>query len=90
MGYQINKHILRADSDEFHVIGLAGRKIVGGSSMGGMKETQEMFDFASKNNITADIEVVPMDYLSTAMERLSKTDVRYRFVIDIGNSTMKI
>ncbi|KAJ6896054.1 hypothetical protein NC651_022322 [Populus alba x Populus x berolinensis] len=58
---------------------IMGRKIVGGSCMGGMKETQEMFDFASKNNITADIEVVPMDYVSTAMERLSKTDVRYRF-----------
>ncbi|KAG6761099.1 hypothetical protein POTOM_034294 [Populus tomentosa] len=68
---------------------LVGRKIVGGSSIGGMKETQEMIDFASKNNITADIEVIPMDYVSTAMERLVKTDVRYRFVIDIGN-TMKI
>ncbi|KAJ6905358.1 hypothetical protein NC652_023189 [Populus alba x Populus x berolinensis] len=68
---------------------IMGRKIVGGSGIGGMKETQEMIDFASKNNITADIEVISMDYVSTAMERLSRTDVRYRFVIDIGN-TMKI
>jgi cinnamyl-alcohol dehydrogenase len=68
---------------------LAGRKIVGGSCIGGMKETQEMIDFAAKNNITADIEVISMDYVNTAMERLMKTDVRYRFVIDIGN-TMKI
>ncbi|KAJ6984853.1 hypothetical protein NC653_022983 [Populus alba x Populus x berolinensis] len=72
---------------------IMGRKIVGGSGIGGMKETQEMIDFASKNNITADIEVISMDYVSTAMERLSRTDVRYRFVIDIGNTignTMKI
>ncbi|MBF6096439.1 NAD(P)-dependent alcohol dehydrogenase, partial [Nocardia cyriacigeorgica] len=67
---------------------IMGRKIVGGSCIGGMKETQEMIDFAAKNNITADIEVISMDYVNTAMERLLKTDVRYRFVIDIGN-TMK-
>ena len=61
---------------------------MGGSAGGGMQETQEMIDFAAKNNITADVEVIPMDYVNTAMERLLKTDVRYRFVIDIGN-TMK-
>ncbi|KAI5325022.1 hypothetical protein L3X38_034095 [Prunus dulcis] len=65
---------------------LMGRKIVGGSCIGGMKETQEMIDFAAKHNITADIEVIPIDYLNTAMERLVKADVRYRFVIDIGNT----
>lgn len=59
---------------------------MGGSSIGGIKETQEMIDFAAKNNITADVEVIPMDYLNTALERLSKSDVRYRFVIDIGNT----
>ncbi|KAL7223517.1 hypothetical protein ACSBR1_025048 [Camellia fascicularis] len=68
---------------------LMGRKIVAGSCIGGMKETQEMIDFAAKHNITADIEVIPMDYVNTAMERLVKADVRYRFVIDIGN-TLKI
>ncbi|KAJ6692124.1 ALDEHYDE REDUCTASE [Salix purpurea] len=68
---------------------LIGGKIVGGSSGGGMKETQEMIDFAARNNITADIEVISMDYVNTAMERLLKGDVRYRFVIDIGN-TLKI
>ncbi|CAH2068906.1 unnamed protein product [Thlaspi arvense] len=66
--------------------GLAGRKMVGGSGIGGMKETQEMIDFAAKHNITADIEVIPMDYVNTAMERLAKADVKYRFVIDIGNT----
>ncbi len=59
---------------------------MGGSLIGGLKETQEMINFASKHNITSDIEVIPMDYVNTAMERLAKADVRYRFVIDIGNS----
>ncbi|XP_054809549.1 probable mannitol dehydrogenase isoform X1 [Prosopis cineraria] len=63
-----------------------GRKMVGGSAIGGMKETQEMIDFAAKHNVTADVEVIPMDYVNTAMERLARADVRYRFVIDIGNS----
>ncbi|MCL7050769.1 hypothetical protein MKW94_018626 [Papaver nudicaule] len=68
---------------------LFGRKTVAGSTIGGMKETQEMIDFAAKHNITADIEVVPMDYVNTAMERLAKGDVRYRFVIDVGNTVSK-
>ncbi|KAK6154145.1 hypothetical protein DH2020_013784 [Rehmannia glutinosa] len=65
---------------------LAGRKIVAGSGIGGMKETQEMIDFAAKHNIRAEIEVIPVDYLNTAMERLAKNDVKYRFVIDVGNT----
>ena len=65
---------------------IIGRKAVVGSCVGGMKETQEMIDFAAKHNITPDIEVVPMNYINTALQRLSKGDVRYRFVIDIGNS----
>ncbi|PKI61454.1 hypothetical protein CRG98_018137 [Punica granatum] len=69
---------------------LRGRKVVGGSLIGGLKETQEMVEFASKHNITADIEVIRMDYVNTAMERLLKADVKYRFVIDIGNSLMPI
>ncbi|KAL5556620.1 hypothetical protein UlMin_038856 [Ulmus minor] len=65
---------------------LMGRKIVAGSCIGGIKETQEMIEFAAKHNITTEIEVIPIDYVNTAMERLAKGDVRYRFVIDIGNS----
>lgn len=57
-----------------------------GSGIGGMKETQEMIDFAAKHNITSDVEVIPVDYVNTAMERLLKSDVRYRFVIDIANT----
>ncbi|XP_071912573.1 8-hydroxygeraniol dehydrogenase-like [Coffea arabica] len=65
---------------------LAGRKILAGSGIGGMKETQEMLDFAAEHNIVADIEIIPMDYVNTAMERLSRADVKYRFVIDVANS----
>ncbi|KAL0424467.1 UNVERIFIED_CONTAM: putative mannitol dehydrogenase [Sesamum radiatum] len=56
-----------------------GRKLVGGSDIGGMKETQEMLDFCGKHCITADIELIRMDYINTALERVSKSDVRYRF-----------
>ena len=65
---------------------LAGRKMVAGSVGGGLKETQEMIDFAAKHNIKPEIEVIPIDYVNAAMERLLKTDVKYRFVIDIGNT----
>ncbi|KAK6923251.1 Alcohol dehydrogenase-like, C-terminal [Dillenia turbinata] len=65
---------------------LMGRKTIGGSMIGGIKETQEMIDFAAKHNIKAEIEVIPIDYVNTAMERLLKADVRYRFVIDIANT----
>ncbi|KAB2051967.1 hypothetical protein E1A91_A12G090500v1 [Gossypium mustelinum] len=68
---------------------IQGRKVIGGSLIGGMKETQEMIDFAAKHDVKPDIEVIAMDYVNTAMERLLKADVKYRFVIDIGN-TLKI
>ena len=66
--------------------GMTGWKLLGGSCIGGVKETQEMIDFVAKRNITADIEVIPIDYVKTAMERLVKADVKYRFAIDIGNT----
>ncbi|GMH14701.1 hypothetical protein Nepgr_016542 [Nepenthes gracilis] len=65
---------------------LMGRKMVGGSCIGGMKETQEMIDFAAKHGVKAEIEVIPIDYVNNAMDRMLKSDVRYRFVIDIGNT----
>lgn len=65
---------------------IAAGKILAGSCIGGMKDTQEMIDFAGKHNITADIELISMDYVNKAMERLAKADVRYRFVIDVANS----
>ncbi|KAK2384792.1 cinnamoyl-Coa reductase [Trifolium repens] len=65
---------------------VGGRKLIGGSNFGGIKETQEMLNFCAKHNITADIELIKMDQINTAMERLSKADVKYRFVIDVANS----
>ncbi|KAJ0464352.1 putative cinnamyl-alcohol dehydrogenase [Helianthus annuus] len=65
---------------------ITGRKMVAGSATGGLKETQEMLDFAAKHGITADIELIPIDYVNTAMGRMLKSDVKYRFVIDVANS----
>ncbi|KAB2597544.1 mannitol dehydrogenase [Pyrus ussuriensis x Pyrus communis] len=65
---------------------ILGRKLIAGSAIGGMKETQEMIDFAAKHNITADVEVIPMDYVNTALERVAKADIKYRFVIDVANT----
>ncbi|KAI3462153.1 hypothetical protein Pfo_018816 [Paulownia fortunei] len=64
---------------------LGGKAIVGTAS-GGVKETQDMVEFAAKHNILPDVEIIPIDYVNTAMERLEKSDVKYRFVIDVGNS----
>ncbi|KAL0438372.1 UNVERIFIED_CONTAM: 8-hydroxygeraniol dehydrogenase [Sesamum latifolium] len=68
---------------------IMGRKMVGGSMVGGLKETQEMIDFAAKHNILPDVEMISMDYVNTAMERLEKADVKYRFVIDVGKTLKK-
>ncbi|KAI4314443.1 hypothetical protein L6164_027351 [Bauhinia variegata] len=65
---------------------LRGGKIIGSSLSGGLKETQEMIDFAAKHNVTAEVEVIPMDYVNTANERILKNDVKYRFVIDVANT----
>lgn len=62
-----------------------GRKTVAGSMIGGIQETQEMLDFCGEKNITADIELIPMDEINTAYERMIKGDVHYRFVIDIAS-----
>ncbi|KAK9094232.1 hypothetical protein Scep_025701 [Stephania cephalantha] len=68
------------------MLGASGGKSIAGSLSGGLKETQDMIDFAAEHNITADVEVIPMDYVNVAMDRLAKGDIRYRFVIDVGNS----
>lgn len=70
----------------FFVLLSTGRKLVGGSDIGGMKETQEMLDFCGKHNIASDIELIRMNDINAAMERLAKSDVKYRFVIDVANS----
>ena len=61
------------------------RKAVAGSLIGGIRETQEMLDFCGKHNITSDIEVIRMQDINDAYERLLKSDVKYRFVIDMAS-----
>ncbi|KAL5100447.1 hypothetical protein RYX36_004774 [Vicia faba] len=65
---------------------LQGRKLVAGSMIGGLKETQEMIDFYAKHDIKPEVGVIHVEYVNIAMERLLKADVKYRFVIDIGNT----
>lgn len=60
-----------------------GRRSLSGSLIGGIKETQEMLDFCGKHNITADIELIPIQNINEAYDRLVKSDVKYRFVIDM-------
>jgi uncharacterized zinc-type alcohol dehydrogenase-like protein len=60
------------------------RRRLAGSLIGGITETQEMLDFCAENNIMSDVEVIPMDYINTAYERMLKSDVKYRFVIDMA------
>ena len=62
-----------------------GRKSLGGSLIGGIAETQEMLDFCAKHNIVSDIELIRMDQINEAYERMLNGDVRYRFVIDMLN-----
>ena len=64
---------------------LFGRHSLSGSIIGGIAETQEMLDFCGKNNITADVEVIPIQKVNEAYERLVKSDVRYRFSIDMAS-----
>ncbi len=64
---------------------LFGRKSVSGSLIGGIAETQEMLDFCGQHNITADVEVIPIQRLNEAYERMLKSDVKYRFSIDMDS-----
>jgi uncharacterized zinc-type alcohol dehydrogenase-like protein len=62
---------------------LFGRKSLSGSPIGGLPETQEMLNFCGQNNITAEVEVIPIQKVNEAYERLLKSDVKYRFSIDM-------
>jgi uncharacterized zinc-type alcohol dehydrogenase-like protein len=61
------------------------RRSLSGSAIGGIAETQEMLDFCGKHNITADVEVIPIQKVNEAYERLLKSDVKYRFSIDMAS-----
>jgi len=74
-----------AAPDQFHVFSLiAARRSIAGSLVGGIRETQEMLDFAAAHGITPQTEVIHGDQINEAYERVLRSDVRYRFVIDIS------
>lgn len=74
-----------AEPDQYHVFSLImGRKSIAGSLVGGIRETQEMIDFAAEHGIAPSIEVISADQVDEAYERVLRSDVRYRFVIDIA------
>ena len=62
---------------------ITGRRTIAGSMIGGIKETQELLDFCGKKNIVADIEMINIQDINKAYERMLKSDVKYRFVIDM-------
>jgi uncharacterized zinc-type alcohol dehydrogenase-like protein len=64
---------------------LFGRRSLSGSIIGGIRETQEMLDFCGQHDITADVEVIPIQKVNEAYERLVKSDVKYRFSIDMAS-----
>jgi len=64
---------------------LLKRRCFSGSLIGGLPETQEMLDFCGAHNITSDVEMIRLDRINEAYERMLKSDVRYRFVIDMAS-----
>jgi uncharacterized zinc-type alcohol dehydrogenase-like protein len=77
---------LTALDPTIHAVNLiVGRKSVSGSAIGGIAETQEMLDFCAEHGITCDVEMIDIQDINTAYERVIKSDVRYRFVIDMSS-----
>jgi len=72
-----------ADVSAFSII--VGRKSLAGSMIGGLPETQEMLDFCAQHNIVSDIELIKIQDIQKAFDRMIKGDVRYRFVIDMAS-----
>ncbi len=64
---------------------ITNRRSITGSMIGSMKETQEMLDYCADNNIVSDVEVIPMQYINEAWDRMEKQDVKYRFVVDMNS-----
>ncbi|OAY67853.1 putative cinnamyl alcohol dehydrogenase 1 [Ananas comosus] len=67
---------------------MLGRKTITGTFIGSMEETHEMLQFCEKKGLTSMIEIVKMDQVNEALERLERNDVRYRFVVDVANSNL--
>jgi uncharacterized zinc-type alcohol dehydrogenase-like protein len=64
---------------------IMGRRRLAGSLIGGIRETQEMLDFCAEHGVASDIELIPIQQINEAYERMLKGDVRYRFVIDLAS-----
>ena len=64
---------------------LLGRRRIAGSPIGGIAETQELLDFCARKNILPDCETIRMDQINEAFDRMERSDVRYRFVIDMAS-----
>ena len=64
---------------------LTNRRSLTGSGIGGIPETQEMLDYCAEHDITSDVEIINIDYINEAYERVLKSDVHYRFVIDMAS-----
>ncbi|XP_078169766.1 cinnamyl alcohol dehydrogenase 2 isoform X2 [Carex rostrata] len=69
---------------------MLGRKAITGSFIGSMTETQEVLEFCVEKGLTSTIEIVKMDYVNQAIERLERNDVRYRFVVDVAGSKLEL
>jgi uncharacterized zinc-type alcohol dehydrogenase-like protein len=88
LGRDGNITLVGAPEKPFAVAGfglLFGRRSLSGSLIGGIAETQEMLDFCGARDITADVEVIPIQKVNEAYERLLKADVKYRFSIDMAS-----
>jgi uncharacterized zinc-type alcohol dehydrogenase-like protein len=66
---------------------ITNRRSLAGSGIGGLPETQEMLDYCAEHGISSDIEMIDIAYINEAYERMLKSDVRYRFVIDMASLT---
>ncbi|WP_420825107.1 hypothetical protein [Ursidibacter arcticus] len=64
---------------------IMGRRSILASVIGGISKTQEMLDFCAEHHIVPDVEMITMQDIKTAYERIQKSDVKYRFVIDMGS-----
>ena len=88
LGFEGNITLVGAPEKPLAVAAFAlifGRKSISGSLIGGIKETQDMLYFCGEHNITADVEVIPIQQVNEAYERMVKSDVKYRFSIDIAS-----
>jgi uncharacterized zinc-type alcohol dehydrogenase-like protein len=62
-----------------------GRRAISGSFIGGVPETQAMLDFCGRHGIVSDVEIIPIQQINQAYERMARSDVKYRFVIDMAS-----